>query len=74
MRERAKRMNKTAVVVCLLAVALSGCATRRIVEVTGNPARFQGRNVRLKGVVTQSAGAIVAGGNEALCLLGGDAE
>lgn len=54
-------MNKTVLAVCVFGLALSGCMSRRIVEVTGNPARFQGREVRLKGIVTQSTGAIIAG-------------
>lgn len=55
-------MKKTLLVVCLAVFGQTGCImSHRIVEVTGNPARYMGRNVRLEGVVTQAAGAVIAG-------------
>jgi hypothetical protein len=46
--------------VCALAL-LTGCGTIRIQQVLNNPARYQGRNVRLSGDVTRSTGLVVAG-------------
>jgi hypothetical protein len=50
--------------ILLLAVAaamLSGCATVNVRRVLDNPARYQGRTVRLSGEVTRSTGLVVAG-------------
>ena len=40
---------------------LSGCASVKVRQVLNNPARYQGRDVRLNGEVTQSTGLIVTG-------------
>jgi uncharacterized protein with beta-barrel porin domain len=54
-------MKKTALAVFAFLLALSGCAARRVGDILGNPARYQGREVTVKGMVTQSTGAIFAG-------------
>ena len=53
-------MNKILAAVCAL-VMLAGCGSVKIRQVLNNPARYQGRDVRLTGDVTRSTGLVVAG-------------
>lgn len=41
---------------------LSGCGAVRINQLVSDPMRYQNRNVRIEGQVTNSFGALVAGG------------
>ncbi len=45
-----------------LLIALTGCGTVKIRQLTHNPARYQNRTVRIEGNVTGGVGALVAGG------------
>ena len=59
-KEQLPKMKKMLMVVPAL-VLLSGCASVKIRQVLNNPARYQGRDVRLNGEVTRSTGLIVTG-------------
>ncbi len=54
-------MRNTVLALLAFLLTLSGCAARRVGDVLGNPARYQGRDVTLRGTVTQSTGVIFAG-------------
>lgn len=45
----------------LAAVLQLGCGTVKIGRILSDPTRYQNRNVRVQGTVTQSVGAVVAG-------------
>lgn len=45
-----------------LLIALTGCGTVKIRQLTSDPARYQNRTVRIEGNVTGGVGALVAGG------------
>ena len=53
-------MKKMLLVICAAGL-LAGCGTVKVRQVLNNPARYQGRTVRLDGEVTRSTGLIVAG-------------
>jgi len=44
------------------ALALAGCAPMTIGRITADPSRFQNRNVRVSGTVTNSVGLMGKGG------------
>ena len=46
----------------MLALLLSGCATTTIGRINTDPSRYQNRDVRVEGSVTNSFGALGAGG------------
>jgi hypothetical protein len=53
-------MKKMLMVICTAAL-LAGCGTLKVRQVLNNPARYQGRTVRLDGEVTRSTGLVIAG-------------
>lgn len=55
-------MRRSTVAALLLAGVLQlGCGTVKIGRILSDPSHYQNRNVRVRGTVTQSVGALVAG-------------
>jgi hypothetical protein len=55
-------MKKGLIFPVLAGLVLSGCATTRIGRINADPSRYQNRDVRVEGSVTNAFGALGAGG------------
>ena len=55
-------MSKRFLIPALAGLLLTGCATTRIGRINADPSRYQNRDVRVEGSVTNSFGALGAGG------------
>jgi hypothetical protein len=60
-KESLSTMKRLLMALCAATMLTTGCATVKIRQVLNNPARYQGREVRLDGEVTRSTGLVVAG-------------
>lgn len=57
-----RKRNSLFLILPLLATLwLAGCATTRIGKIRADPSRFQNREVKVNGTVTNSFGALIAG-------------
>src|SRR6266702_5239336 len=56
-----ERMRKR-LIIAPLALVLSGCAATQIGRINSDPLRFRNRDVKVQGSVTNSFGALGAGG------------
>src|SRR5438046_1302146 len=55
-------MGKRLIIPMLAGLLLSGCATTRIGRINSDPSRYLNHDVRVEGAVTNSFGALGAGG------------